>query len=164
MYISVKEQQILKTHLKVAKVVDGDGLIVTNLFNKQEEEIRLLGIDAPELRMCGKLDQDERETHIAGQLLMKMGRMAQKFMIEVVPPETNVTIAQEKENLTDAYGRTLAYVYLQDGTFVNADLVRNGYAMVMTVPPNVKFADEFVKLQQEARENNRGLWAPNQGQ
>jgi micrococcal nuclease len=55
MYISVKEQTIIKTHLKVAKVVDGDGIIVTNLFNKQEEEIRLLGIDAPELRMCNKL-------------------------------------------------------------------------------------------------------------
>ena len=46
MQLNVKEQTIIKTHLKVAKVVDGDGIIVTNLFNKQEEEIRLLGIDA----------------------------------------------------------------------------------------------------------------------
>lgn len=59
----------------------------------------------------------------------------------------------------DQYGRTLAYVYLQDGTFVNAELVKNGYAMVMTVTPNVKYVDVFVILQQEARENNRGLWA-----
>ena len=58
----------------------------------------------------------------------------------------------------DRYGRTLAYVYLEDGTFVNAELVKNGYAMVMTIPPNVKFADLFVKLQQEARENNKGQW------
>jgi micrococcal nuclease len=58
----------------------------------------------------------------------------------------------------DQYGRTLAYVYLENGTFVNSELIKNGYAMVMTVPPNVKFADKFVKLQQEARENNRGLW------
>ena len=57
----------------------------------REEEIRLLGIDAPELRMCNKLKQDERETHIAGQLLMELGRKAQKFMISVVPPETNIT-------------------------------------------------------------------------
>ena len=56
------------------------------------------------------------------------------------------------------YGRTLAYVYLEDGTFLNAELVKQGYAMVMTVPPNVKYAHLFVKLQQEARENNRGLW------
>ena len=58
MYINVKEQTIIKTHLKVAKVVDGDGIIVTNLFNKQEEEIKLLGIDATELRRCRKLNQD----------------------------------------------------------------------------------------------------------
>ncbi|MBW8056808.1 MAG: thermonuclease family protein [candidate division NC10 bacterium] len=49
-------------------------------------------------------------------------------------------------------------VYLDDGTFVNAWLVENGYAMVMTVPPNVKYQDLFLKLQREAREAGRGLW------
>lgn len=48
--------------------------------------------------------------------------------------------------------------YLQERSFVNAKLVKNGCAMIMTVPPNVKFADKFVKLQREARKNNRGLW------
>jgi len=52
----------------------------------------------------------------------------------------------------------LAYVYLEDGTFLNAHLVKNGYASVMTIPPNVKYADYFVKLQREARLNKRGLW------
>jgi micrococcal nuclease len=61
-------------------------------------------------------------------------------------------------NRTDQYGRTLAYVYLEDGTFVNAELVKNGFAMTLTIPPNVKFANEFMKLQKDARENNRGLW------
>ncbi|WP_231955588.1 thermonuclease family protein [Aquiflexum balticum] len=59
----------------------------------------------------------------------------------------------------DRYKRTLAYVFLEDGTFLNAHLVENGYAMVMTVPPNVKYADLFVKLQNEARIQKRGLWA-----
>jgi micrococcal nuclease len=58
----------------------------------------------------------------------------------------------------DKYGRTLAYVYLEDGTFVNAWLVENGYAMVMTIPPNVKHEGLFWKLQGEAREAGRGLW------
>lgn len=157
MYFSVKENQIIKTHLKVAKVMDGDGLIVTNLFNKQEEEIRLLGIDAPELRMCEKLNQDERENHIAGQLLMKLGRMAQKFMIEVVPPETNITIAQEKENLTDAYGRTLAYVYLPDGRCLNEIMVAEGYAK----PYNRFFCSELPKYQllsNTAKAEKKGLY------
>jgi len=42
--------------------------------------------------------------------------------------------------------------------FVNAELVRQGYAKVYTVPPNVKYAEEFLELQREARENERGLW------
>ena len=158
MKISVNGQQILKTHLKVAKVVDGDGLIVTNLFNKQEEEIRLLGIDAPELRMCGKLDQDERETHIAGQLLMKMGRMAQKFMIGVARPETSVTIVQEIDNLKDAYGRTLAYVILPDGRCLNEIMVAEGYAK----PYNRFFCSELPKYQllsNTAKIKGKGLFS-----
>ncbi len=58
----------------------------------------------------------------------------------------------------DKYGLTLAYVYLEDGTFVNAWLVKNGYAMVLTIPPNVKHEGLFLKLQWEAREARRGLW------
>lgn len=50
-------------------------------------------------------------------------------------------------------------MYLKDGTFINAELVKEGYAMTMTVPPNVKYAEEFVALQKEARENNKGLWS-----
>ncbi len=58
----------------------------------------------------------------------------------------------------DRYNRLLAYVFLEEGTFVNAWLVENGYAMVMTVPPNVKYQELFLKLQREAREARRGLW------
>ena len=58
----------------------------------------------------------------------------------------------------DRYNRLLAYVYLEDDTFVNAWFVENGYAMVMTVPPNVKHQAFFLKLEREAREAKRGLW------
>ena len=59
---------------------------------------------------------------------------------------------------TDRYGRLLRYVYVGD-VFVNAELVRRGYAQVATYPPDVEFADYFVQLQREAREAGRGLWA-----
>jgi len=58
----------------------------------------------------------------------------------------------------DRYDRLLAYVYLKDGTFVNAKIVEEGYASLMTIPPNVRYADLFLKLYQEAREKRRGLW------
>jgi micrococcal nuclease len=49
-------------------------------------------------------------------------------------------------------------VYLEDGTFVNASMVRNGCGTVMTTPPNVKYADTFAELARKARKRNRGLW------
>jgi len=59
----------------------------------------------------------------------------------------------------DKHGRILAYVYLEDGTFVNARLVEHGYAQVITVPPNMKYQELFLKLEREAREAGRGLWS-----
>jgi micrococcal nuclease len=57
----------------------------------------------------------------------------------------------------DRYGRLLAYVWVDD-VMVNAELLRLGYAQVMTVPPNVRHQELFVKLQREARDAGRGLW------
>ncbi|WP_223271907.1 thermonuclease family protein [Algoriphagus ratkowskyi] len=56
------------------------------------------------------------------------------------------------------YEGILNYMKLEDGVFVNAELVKNGYAMIMTVPPNVIQAELFLELQIESRENQRGLW------
>jgi micrococcal nuclease len=59
----------------------------------------------------------------------------------------------------DRYGRLLAYVYRAgDGLFVNARLVRDGYATPLTIPPNVRFAERFRRLAAEARRAGRGLW------
>ena len=129
--------------LAVTKVVDGDTFWADDGTSKGVK-IRLIGVDAPESRKTFKKEVGyfgkEAKAYLTNLLIGKSVRL-----------EYDV-------NRTDQYGRTLAYVYLQDGTFVNADLVKNGYAMTLTIPPNVKYADEFVKLQEDARENNRGLW------
>jgi micrococcal nuclease len=59
----------------------------------------------------------------------------------------------------DRYGRTLAYVFLPDGTFINKKMVEDGYAQVATYPPNVKYVDQFIKAERRARKKNKGLWA-----
>ena len=62
---------------------------------------------------------------------------------------------------TDRYGRLLRYVYVSangGAIFVNEEMVRNGYAQVMTIPPDIKYASLFVEAQREAREAKRGLW------
>jgi micrococcal nuclease len=128
----------------VKKISDGDTFWIYNGTEKGEK-IRLIGVDAPESRKTFKKE------------VGYYGKEAKEYLTNLLKGK-RVKLEYDV-NRTDQYGRTLAYVYLQDGTFINAELVKNGYAMVMTVPPNVKYADEFVKLQQQARENNRGLWA-----
>jgi micrococcal nuclease len=129
--------------LLVTKVVDGDTFWADDKTSKGIK-VRLIGVDAPESRKTFKKE------------IGYFGKEAKAYLTNLLDRKS---VRLEFDlNRTDQYGRTLAYVFLQDGTFVNAELVKNGYAMVMTVPPNVKFADEFVKLQQEARENKRGLW------
>lgn len=122
------KQPHLKTHHKVSRVVDGDGLFVYDIFTKKEIEIRLLGIDAPELKRCKKLIQDERETHLPGQLLMELGQHSFKYLSSLAPKDTSISFLTESANSTDPYGRTLAYVFLPDGTCLNEEMIRSGYA------------------------------------
>jgi hypothetical protein len=60
---------------------------------------------------------------------------------------------------TDRYGRLLRYVYLADGTLVNRELVRLGYAQIATYPPDVKYEAQIRAAQREAMDAGRGLWA-----
>ncbi len=58
----------------------------------------------------------------------------------------------------DVYGRLLAYVYLEDDTFVNAELVRRGFATTLTIAPNDRFAERFAELAERAAAEGLGLW------
>lgn len=123
MQLNAKENIIQKTHLKISKIVDGDGMIVRNIFDNKEFEIRFLGIDAPELKLCKKLKQDELETNLAAQFLMEIGRKSFNYLLEIAPPNTNISLLIEDNNILDLYGRTLAYVFLEDGTCLNEKMI-----------------------------------------
>ena len=124
---SAKEQTITRSGFEVVKIVDGDGLIVRNIFNKREEEIRLYGVDAPEIKPSQKMRQDEKETHIPGSLLMTLGYKSFDFLRKKLLPGTIVTIIQEEGNMTDKYGRSLAYVILPNGKTINEIMLENGF-------------------------------------
>ena len=128
MQYNVKQSYITHTHFEVLKPIDGDGLIVQNKHTKEKAEIRLYGIDAPETKKIWKLIQDERETHVPGQLLIELGWRSFSFLKRITPPGTDCTLIQEKKNSTDAYGRLLAYVILPDGTSINELMIKRGYA------------------------------------
>jgi len=125
----------------VVSVVDGDTIWV--VLNGEREKVRYIGIDAPETQHPVKGVQEYgHEAKAANRKLVEGETVRLEFDV----------------GRRDKYGRLLAYLYLEDGTFVNAWLVEQGYAQVMTVPPNVKYQDLFLKLQREARDANRGLW------
>jgi len=150
-------QAIIKTHLKIIKVVDGDGIFVINIFNKLEEEIRFLGIDAPEIRRSKKLQQDERETHLPGQLLLSLGHQSKTFLNTIAPVGTSVTIQMEKSNSIDSYGRTLAYVFLTDCTCLNEIMISEGFAKPFS-KYYCRALAEYLQLSFSARSQQKGLF------
>lgn len=135
----------------VKRVIDGDTLELAN-----GERVRLIGIDTPEVHESKKLYKDaERSSQDVGAI-KKMGQRAKDFTKSLVEGKT-VSLEFDVEKY-DIYKRLLAYVYLKDGTFVNAEIVRQGYASLMTFPPNIKYAETFHKLYTEARQQKKGLW------
>ncbi len=122
---------------RVTQVIDGDTIRVEKLG-----KLRYIGVDSPELRhpRKGKEAFGEEAYQFNRKLVFN----------RVIRIQTDV---QER----DRYGRLLVYVYL-DKIFVNAYLVKMGYAQTMTVPPNVRYAGFFGKLQRQARKAKRGLW------
>jgi micrococcal nuclease len=120
------------------RVVDGDTIILSN-----GEKVRLIGVDTP-------------ETVRPNTPVEYYGKEASAFtkkMVEGKPVRLEYDWQQR-----DKYGRLLAYVYLMDGTFLNAEIIKQGYGHAYTRFP-FKYLDQFRKYEKEAREAKRGLWA-----
>ncbi len=122
----------------VERAVDGDTVVLAG-----GERVRYIGVDTPEL-------------HHPRKPVQAYAREAMEFNRRLV--EGKRVRLEFDADRRDKYRRLLAYVFLEDGTFVNAELVKQGYAQLLTIPPNVKYSDLFLKLQREAREAKRGLW------
>jgi endonuclease YncB( thermonuclease family) len=127
---------------KVQRVSDGDTFVAS--VRGRRERVRVIGVDTPESVAPNRPDEP-------------YGEEASKFAELHLDGET-VRLAGDAEP-RDRYGRMLAYVWLDDGTFWNALLVAEGYAQQLTIPPNVTYAGLFRRLAGEARREDRGLWA-----
>lgn len=158
--LSVFILTILSTSLQarqltsVVKVLDGDRLIIYHIGNKAS--IRLIGIDTPESRVNEKTKRDARKSGQDIETIMKMGKRATEYVESLIKVGDLVTI--EFDTRQRNRRELLGYVYLSNGKMLNEEIVKAGYADVMTIPPNVKYKDRFLKAYREARENKRGLW------
>jgi len=126
----------------VVRVVDGDTIEVR--LGGREETVRLIGVDTPETRHPGRPVQC-------------FGPAAGAFHARLVEGE-RVRVEPGVEE-RDRYGRLLGYVLRErDGLFVNAELVRRGYARARAYPPNDRYAAGLEALAEAARQAGRGLW------
>jgi micrococcal nuclease len=125
---------------RVMRVVDGDTAMM--LLGGDEVRVRFIGIDTP-------------ESVAPDQPVECYGKQASAYTTSRLEGRT-VRLELDVER-TDRYGRTLAYVWIGHELF-NETLVAQGYALVTTYPPDVKYVDRFVAAQREAREAGRGLW------
>jgi micrococcal nuclease len=127
---------------RVTRVVDGDTIHVR--VDGRREKVRYIGVDTP-------------ESVKPGSPVECFGKAAAAANRRLVDGE-RVRLRLDAEP-RDRFGRLLAYVHRRrDGVFVNAALVRHGFATTLTIPPNVAHAELFGRLQRQARAAGRGLW------
>jgi micrococcal nuclease len=129
-------------------------------LDRGQERVRLIGVDTPEVHNSAKLQRDVERTQIDIETICKLGQKSSAFVKKMVQGK-RVRLEYDQANTAikhrDRYGRTLAYVYLADGTFINAEIIRRGYGVAYTKYP-FKYTEEFRKCEREAREKNEGLW------
>lgn len=135
---SIPKRNAAEPFVSVVSVADGD--TVTVLIDRKEQKVRLIGMDAPEL----------------GQ--KPWGRKSKEYMEDILRASGwKVGLEYDVES-KDKYGRTLAYLRTTDGRIINILMVKDGHAMLFTVPPNVRYVNELTAAQTEARSNELGIW------
>jgi micrococcal nuclease len=161
----------------VTSVIDGETLKLSN-----GKTVRLNGIDVPASSKNAKIKDDMKDTGKDAVTLIAAGKDAAKFMRKLVKNEKIALEFDQKE--AEKSGKLLAYVYFyldpnlnmeipedwyaelcpetkerQLRVFLNATLIKMGLAQAKSIPPNIKFQDLFLKQQEEAKIEKRGLWA-----
>ncbi len=121
----------------MTRVVDGDTIILNG-----RERVRLIGVDTP-------------ETVDLRRPVQYFGKEASAFTKRMV--EGKRVRLEYDQTRKDHYGRTLAYVYLEDGTHLNAEIVMQEYGHAYTRFP-FRYLEEFRRYEREAREAGKGLW------
>ena len=121
----------------MVKVHDGD--TVTLMLDGRMRKTRLIGIDAPEMNQ------------------RPWGRQAKEHLIDVMNHTDWLVTMETDEVKIDKYGRTLVYLWTNSNELVNERMVLDGYAVLFTIKPNVRYRDKFARAEQRARQELKGI-------
>ena len=158
MQYNAKAPFIVETHWQIEEVLDGDSIIISHRYSQLQKEIRLYGLDAPEVKLNRKMIEDEEKSHLPAQLLLQFGLQSLHFVLSVAPPKTAVTIITEQENYYDYWNRQLGYVILPTGECLNDLLLINGYAKATHQYYCGRLA-EYQAMSRQAQLNGVGLYS-----
>ncbi len=158
MQYNAKAPYIVEIHWQIEEVLDGDSIIICNRFTGMQKEIRLYGLDAPEVKLNRKMIEDEEKSHLPAQLLLQFGLQSLHFVLSVAPPKTFVTIITEQENYYDYWNRQLGYVILPSGECLNDLLLQNGYAKATHNYYCGRLA-EYQAMNRQAQLNSVGIYS-----
>ncbi|MBI3378107.1 MAG: thermonuclease family protein [Nitrospirae bacterium] len=128
-------------YVRVIKVHDGDTVSV--ILNGRKEKVRLIGMDAPEIKQ------------------KPWGTKARKHLEKMLTASNRTVILEFDVERRDKYGRLLCYIFTPDRKMLNIQMVKDGYAVLLTIPPNIKYVDELRMAENEARQHRRGIWNSN---
>lgn len=132
------------TPVVVSEVHDGDTVSIRtrSLFGItiSVEKVRLIGIDAPEIKQ------------------EPWGRRAKRHLKKLINESGGVVYLEYDLDRRDKHNRILAYLWDKKGRMLNQRMLEDGYAMLYTIPPNVKYVSIFTEAQQKARQNKAGIW------
>ncbi|WP_124642922.1 thermonuclease family protein [Amniculibacterium aquaticum] len=158
---STKYFQIKNIHEQpfwiVEEVLDGDSLKVKQEFTQERREIRLYGLDAPEVSFSRKMREDEAKTGIPASLLLQYGLMSLNYVLQVCPPGTRITLLTELDNRTDFWLRDLAYVILPTDECLNELLISNGFAKA-SHSYYCSMLPEYQHLNFQAKQDKAGIY------
>lgn len=131
-----------KKLFKVVRIIDGDTIVVS--IRGKQEKVRLIGIDTPET-------VDPRKP------VACFGKEATAKLTSLIKGQYVKLMDDKLQGNKDAYKRLLRFVYMENGIFVNKEMISQGYAFSYKQYPS-KYLEEFNKLEKQAREKNLGLW------
>lgn len=131
---------------EMVRVKDGDTYAM--IIDDKETTVRLIGVDTPESVAPSEYSKENTSE----------GKTISEIVKKKLQPGDVLYVEYDAAQI-DKYGRTLVYLYFEDGLMVQEWLLQNGYAQVMTVQPNSKYAERFAEIQHKAAADKIGLWA-----
>ena len=153
--VTINLDDLQKVHDNNITILDGDTIKLH--INNKNTKIRLIGIDAFETTKSNKAYKQAYQNQFDLDEVIQKGKETKEFLRELLNNKTEFFLEYD-EDKKDVYGRILAYVWTSNTQMINMQIICSGYADILTIDPNDKYADKFETCLESAKQKNLGIW------